>query len=299
MKILLTGKNGQVGFELQRSLAPLGELIALDRSQANLEDLTGLQKTLEAHRPDIIVNAAAYTHVDKAESDEAAAYNVNARAVHALADYARAHDAFLVHYSTDYVFDGEKSAPYVESDPTHPQNAYGRSKLAGEEAILQSHCKALIFRTSWVFSTHGNNFIKTIVKLIQERDSLDVVSDQVGAPTSAEFIATITARAIAGYPAQALPLGLYHLAAAGETNWYGLACHVLDQLRHHSSQLPIQTTKIHPITSKDYPTLAKRPGNSRLDTRKLSHALGLTLPDWTTHVDQMLQQTTRPNRSRR
>ncbi len=298
MKILLTGKNGQVGFELQRSLAPLGELIALDRSQSNLEDLTGLQKTLEAHRPDIIVNAAAYTNVNKAESDEATAHNVNALAVQALADYARAHNALLVHYSTDYVFDGEKSAPYAESDPTHPQNAYGRSKLAGEEAILQSDCRALILRTSWVFSTHGNNFIKTMIKLMQERDSLDVVSDQVGAPTSAELIANITAQAIAGYPAQALPLGLYHLAAAGETSWYGLACHVLEHLRHHNSHLSIQTTKINPITSKDYPASAKRPKNSRLNTRKLSHALGLTLPDWTTHVDQMLQQTTCPNRSR-
>ncbi|HEY9279036.1 MAG TPA: dTDP-4-dehydrorhamnose reductase [Eoetvoesiella sp.] len=290
MKILLTGKNGQVGFELQRALAPVGELVALGRAQADLEKLAELQATLEAQQPDIIVNAAAYTNVDKAENDKNTANKVNAQAVKALADYSRAHNTLLVHYSTDYVFDGEKPGPYLESDPTHPLSVYGHTKLAGEEAILQSGCKAFIFRTSWVFSARGSNFIKTIIRLAQERDSLSIVSDQIGAPTSAGLVADITARAIAGYPGQALPFGLYHLTATGETSWHGLARHVLDRLQRNNCDLQIKGADVHAIQSKDYFVAAKRPKNSLLDTSKLRKALALTLPHWSVDVDRVMDQ---------
>lgn len=290
MKIVLLGKNGQVGHELQRTLLPLGQVIALGREDADLSSLTQLQGVLALHTPDIIVNAAAYTTVDKAESEEATAFRINAEAVGLMAEHARQSGALLVHYSTDYVFDGETPAPYVETDATNPQSAYGRSKRAGEQAIDQSGCRALIFRTSWVFSAHGDNFIKTILRLAKERDSLNIVADQYGAPTSAELIADVTALAIAGYRSRALASGMYHLTAAGETSWHGLACHVVNRARANGATLKLNAEQIHAIPTEAYPLPAKRPKNSRLDTGALSSALGLYLPNWNIHVDRVVDQ---------
>lgn len=290
MKILLIGKNGQVGQELQRTLLPLGDVAALGRESLELGDLAALKQVLAAQAPAVIVNASAYTAVDRAESDEALATAVNAGAVAAMAAYAREHGALLVHYSTDYVFDGTKEAPYREDDATAPQSAYGRSKRAGEEAILASGCQALVFRTSWVFSAHGGNFIKTMLRLAGERDSLSVVADQFGAPTSAELIADVTALAIAAYRRGALEGGIYHLTAAGATSWHGLASYAIERAIARGASLKVAPAQIKPIPTEAYPVPAKRPRNSRLDTSKLSGALGLHLPDWTVHVDRLIDQ---------
>jgi dTDP-4-dehydrorhamnose reductase len=293
MKILLLGKNGQVGHELRRTLLPLGEVVALGRSEVDLENFTALNDTLRAQAPDIIVNATAYTAVDKAESDEATAHRINAEAVGMLAAYARHSGALLVHYSTDYVFDGEKAAAYVETDETNPQSAYGRSKRAGEEAIRESGCNALVFRTSWVFSAHGGNFIKTILRLAKERESLNIVADQFGAPTSAELIADVTALAIAGYRHGVVQGGIYHLTAAGKTSWHGLACHVVERALANGETLKLNAGQIRAIPSEDYPVPARRPKNSLMNTNALSTALSLHLPDWSIHVDRVVDQLTR------
>ncbi|KRB83383.1 dTDP-4-dehydrorhamnose reductase [Duganella sp. Root198D2] len=290
MKILLIGKNGQVGHELQRTLLPLGELVALGRDGLDLSDLTAVKQVLESQAADVIVNASAYTAVDRAEADEAGAQAVNGAAVAAMAAYASARNALLVHYSTDYVFDGDKPAPYVEDDATAPQSAYGRSKRAGEEAIMASGCKALVFRTSWVFSAHGGNFIKTMLRLAGERDSLNVVADQFGAPTSAELIADVTALAVAAYRRSALAGGIYHLTAAGATSWHGLASYAIERAKVHGAALKVDPEQIKPIPTEAYPVPAKRPKNSRLDTSKLSTALDLQLPDWKIHVDRLIEQ---------
>jgi dTDP-4-dehydrorhamnose reductase len=290
MKILLIGKNGQVGHELQRTLLPLGEVVALGRDGLDLGDLAALKQVLAQQAADIIVNASAYTAVDRAEADEAGATAVNATAVGAMAEYAHARGALLVHYSTDYVFDGTKEAPYLEDDATAPQSAYGRSKRAGEEAILASGCKALVFRTSWVFSAHGGNFIKTMLRLAGERDSLNVVADQFGAPTSAELIADVTALAVAAHQRSALAGGIYHLTASGATSWHGLASYAIEGARARGAAIKVDPARIGPIPTEAYPLPAKRPKNSRLDTGKLSGALGLHLPDWKIHVDRLLDQ---------
>jgi len=290
MKILLIGKNGQVGQELQRTLLPLGELVALGRDGLDLGDLAAVRQVLADQGANVIVNASAYTAVDRAEADEAGAMAVNAAAVGAMAAYAREHGALLVHYSTDYVFDGDKAEPYVEDDATAPQSAYGRSKRAGEEAILASGCKALVFRTSWVFSAHGGNFIKTMLRLAGERDQLKVVADQVGAPTSAELIADVTALAVAAYRRGALADGIYHLTAAGATSWHGLASYAIGRARERGAAIKVDASQICPIPTEAYPLPAKRPKNSRLDTSKLSGALDLRLPDWKIHVDRLLDQ---------
>jgi len=290
MKILLIGKNGQVGHELQRTLLPLGELVVLGRDALDLSDPAALKQVLESQAADVIVNASAYTAVDRAEADEAGAMAVNAAAVSAMAAYARSHDALLVHYSTDYVFDGDKQAPYIEDDVTAPQSAYGRSKRAGEEAILASACKALVFRTSWVFSAHGGNFIKTMLRLAGERDSLNVVADQFGAPTSAELIADVTALAIAAYRRGALADGIYHLTAAGETSWHGLASYAIERAQARGLALKVAAAQIKPIPTEAYPLPARRPRNSRLDTSKLSSALGLQMPAWQVYVDRLIDQ---------
>lgn len=290
MKLLLIGKNGQVGQELRRTLLPLGELAALGRDGLDLGDLGAVQRVLAEQAPDVIVNASAYTAVDRAESDEAGATAVNAGAVAALAAYARTHGALLVHYSTDYVFDGAKDGPYREDDATAPQSAYGRSKRAGEEAILASGCRALVFRTSWVFSSHGGNFIKTMLRLAGERDSLSVVADQFGAPTSAELIADVTALAIAAYRRGALEGGIYHLTAAGATSWHGLASYAIERAMARGAQLKAGPAQIKPIATEAYPLPAQRPRNSRLDTSKLCGALDLQMPDWKVHVDRLIDQ---------
>lgn len=286
MKILLFGKNGQVGRELRQTLPPLGELVAMGRQEADLTDLSAPRRILLEQAPEIIVNAAAYTAVDQAESEPAAACLINAEAVAVMAGYAAGRKVLLVHYSTDYVFDGRKSAPYLEDDPTNPLSVYGRSKLAGEEAIRQRGCQALVFRTSWVFSPHGKNFVKTVLRLAGEREALKIVADQHGAPTSAELIAELTAKAIAAYRAGKLNPGLYHLAPAGESTWHGLAVRIVEQALAGGAVLKLNPAAIEAISTSEYPLPARRPLNSRLDTTRLAKGLGITMPDWRLHLDR-------------
>lgn len=301
MKILLFGKNGQVGWELQRSLAPLGEVIALDfdtqadgvRALSLCADFTRpdeLRQIVRNVSPDIIVNAAAHTAVDRAESEPEQACLINARAPATLAQEAAALGAWLIHYSTDYVFDGSGSAPRMETDPTGPLNVYGATKLEGERAILASDCRHLIFRTSWVYAARGGNFAKTMLRLGRERNSLTVIDDQTGAPTSAELLADITAHAIAATRSRTDLAGLYHLVAAGETSWYDYARFVLDFARGRGIPLRVAREHILPVASDAYPTPARRPHNSRLDTAKLQHAFQLRLPAWQSGVERMLTE---------
>ncbi len=296
MKILLLGKNGQVGWELQRSLAPLGELIALDRHSTPLcGDLSkpeALAQTVRAVRPDVIVNAAAHTAVDKAESEPELARTLNATAPAALAQAAADVGAWLVHYSTDYVFNGEGQTPWQEGDATGPLGVYGQTKLEGEQAIAASGCQHLIFRTSWVYAARGGNFARTMLRLAQERERLTVIDDQRGAPTGADLIADVSAHAIR----QALGTqdaghsGIYHLVAAGETSWHGYASHAIEQARQLKPDAAWKVTEIAPVPTSAFPTPARRPLNSRLDTRRLQQAFGLTLPTWQQGVDRLLAE---------
>lgn len=293
MKILLLGQNGQVGWELKRSLQCLGEVVALDRQGqgalvGDLADLAGLQRTLEVVKPDFIVNAAAYTAVDKAETDQALAFRINAEAVGVLADYAANSGCWLIHYSTDYVFSGEGSVPWTEQDAVSPLSVYGRSKLEGERAIQRSGCNHLIFRTSWVYGTRGNNFAKVMLRLARERQKLQVVSDQIGAPTGAELIADVTAHALRAAAIGALDGGVYHLTASGEVSWHGYASHVVETARALGMQLCVE--KIEKIPSSAYPTPTQRPLNSRLDTSRLQAALKVKFPMWQEGVDRMLTE---------
>lgn len=285
-RILLLGKNGQVGWELQRALAPLGLLVAHDRSTCDLLDIDQLRKVVTDSRPDVIVNAAAYTAVDKAEQDSTSAFTINAEAVAAIATMAAKSRALLIHYSTDYVFDGTKTIPYVENDPINPLCVYGDSKAQGELAITASGCEHLIFRTSWVFAARGANFAKTMLRLASERDSLRVVADQWGAPTSAELIADVTAQAIREVISKRAKGGLYHLAAAGETSWHGYANFVFELATRLGAQLKTNTAL--PIPAAEYPLPAARPTSSRLDTTKLQNAFDMVMPDWRYHVQRML-----------
>jgi dTDP-4-dehydrorhamnose reductase len=295
MKILLLGKNGQVGWELQRSLAPLGDVLALDSKSidycGDLNDLEGIAATVRAYAPDVIVNAAAYTAVDKAESEPGQAQRVNAEAVAVLADEAQQLGAWLVHYSTDYVFDGSGAQPWQETDAVAPLSVYGASKLAGEQAIQASGCKQLIFRTSWVYAARGNNFAKTMLRLARERDSLSVIADQFGAPTSAELLADISAHALRSVMHEPSLGGLYHLAASGETNWHDYARFVLEQAEAAGVTLKVAPQQIAAIATSAYPTAARRPLNSRLNTAKLQNAFALNLPDWQAGVARMLSET--------
>lgn len=294
MKILLFGKNGQVGWELQRSLAPLGEIIALSSgSQDHCGDLTklsGLAETVRQVKPDIIVNAAAHTAVDKAESEAELAHIINADAPGVLAHEAKALDAWLIHYSTDYVFDGSGNTPWLEADVTAPLSVYGATKLAGEQAIQASNCKHLIFRTSWVYGVRGNNFAKTMLRLAQERDSLSVINDQIGAPTGADLLADVTAHAIRTAQAQPELSDLYHLVASGETSWYGYASYVIDTAQKMGLQLKVNSESITPVPTSAFPTPAQRPKNSRLNTHKLQTSFNLTLPHWQAGVKRMLTE---------
>lgn len=298
MKILLLGKSGQVGWELQRSLAPLGQLVALDRHStdfcADLSQLSALAQTVRAVKPDVIVNAAAHTAVDKAESEPELARTLNALAPEVLALEAAKLGAWLLHYSTDYVFDGSGHQAWVETDRTAPLNVYGASKLEGERLITQ-HCpRHLIFRTSWVYAARGNNFAKTMLRLGQQRDSLSVINDQFGAPTGAELIADITAhvlRQVSQQPGRADQLaGIYHLVASGETTWFDYAKHLLAQVQQAQPAIKITATSILPVASSAFPTAAKRPHNSRLNCAKLANSFNLTLPAWQSGVDRMLSE---------
>lgn len=293
MKILLLGKNGQVGWELQRSLAPLGQLVALDREGENglcgdLADLKGLRLTIQKVEPDIIVNAAAYTAVDKAESEPAKALQINHEAPRFLAEEMQRLNGWLVHYSTDYVFDGSGKNPWNENDATAPLSIYGKSKLLGEQAIQASGCKHLIFRTSWVYGAHGNNFAKTMLRLAGERDHLKIIDDQIGAPTGADLLADITAHTLRRTVVQPELAGLYHLTSAGETSWYDYARFIVNSALSHGIKLKVQD--ISPISSGEYQTSAQRPRNSRLDTGKLKNNFGLHLPMWQDGIIRLLKE---------
>ena len=293
MKILLLGKNGQVGWQLQRALAPLGEIVALERKDAggDLADPQGLAAAVRAAKPQVIVNAAAYTAVDKAESEPQLARLINTEAPAALAREAAASGALLVHYSTDYVFDGSGSAPWQESDATGPLNVYGATKLAGEQAIAASGCAHLTFRTSWVYAAHGDNFIKTMLRLAATRERLTVIDDQKGAPTGAELIADVTAHAISQTLQQPAKAGLYHLTAAGEASWFDYARYVLALARQARPQgVKTAAGGVQPIASSQYPAAARRPLNSRLDTRRLQAAFGLQMPPWQQGVTRVLRE---------
>ncbi len=276
MKILLTGKNGQVGWELARALVPLGEVIAFDRMGLDLAEPDQLVAAVRSVRPDVLVNAAAYTGVDRAESEPDAAYAINAAAVAILADEAKRVQALLIHYSTDYVFDGTKDTPYIEEDHPNPLNAYGRSKLAGEQAIHDIDGAHLILRTSWVYSARGKNFLLAIRRLLHEEKELRVVSDQIGAPTSAGALAQGTAELLSRHGVAALggARGVYHMTAGGFTSWHGFATEIARLER------PDAPARIAPIASSEYPTPARRPGNSRLSNEKLLRRFGVALPKW-------------------
>ncbi len=322
MKILLFGANGQVGWELQRSLAPLGQVKACGHLDADLENLGGLRAIIREYCPAVIVNAAAYTAVDRAESEPDTAYRINAEAVGLLGDEAKRLDAWLIHYSTDYVFDGTKSEPYLESDQPNPLSVYGKTKLQGEAAISESGCRYLIFRTSWVYSARGANFVKTMIRLAKERDALNVVADQIGAPTSAELIADVTAATLnciatgtvsappqdsncvdagGGLIHEVIPergsqlswqqvTGTYHLTAAGETSWHGFARYLLGEAQDQGMTLRINLENLNPIAAADYPVAARRPANSRLNTNKLTETFGLRLPQWQTPVRRLITE---------
>lgn len=294
MKILLLGKDGQVGWELQRALAPLGDIVACGRAEADFENPDALRRLVRDRSPQVVVNAAAYTAVDKAESEADRARRINTESVGALAEEVRRLDGWFVHYSTDYVFDGTKAGAYTETDSTSPQSIYGLTKRDGEDAIRATGCQHLIFRTSWVFATRGGNFAKTMLRLATERDELKVVSDQVGAPTSAELIADVTALALyrIGFdPALAgRAAGTYNLAAAGETSWHGYAQFVLSEALRREAKLRVKPEDVRPIPTSAYPLPAKRPANSRLDTTKLRETFGVTLPVWQNHVGRLVAE---------
>jgi dTDP-4-dehydrorhamnose reductase len=295
LKILLFGKGGQVGWELQRSLAPLGEITALDREDAaplsgDLTDLHGLAEVVRRARPDLIVNAAAYTAVDRAESEPALAEVINAAAPGVLGREAAALGAWLVHYSTDYVFDGSGTAPWQEGDRTGPLNVYGRTKLEGEQRIRASGCRHLIFRTSWVYASRGHNFARTMLRLAAEREELTVIDDQHGAPTGADLLADVTAHAVIAVMHRPELAGTYHCAAAGETTWHGYATHVIEGARAAGLPIRVARESIRAVPSSAFATAARRPHNSRLSTARLRQAFGLTPPDWRTGVDRWLTE---------
>jgi dTDP-4-dehydrorhamnose reductase len=276
MNILLLGKTGQVGFELHRTLAPLGIIIAPDRTELDLMNPQAVAHYLETYQPDLIANAAAYTAVDAAEEHQAEASQLNAALPEQLARYAKANNIRLIHYSSDYVYPGNGDKAWIENSPPGPLSVYGMSKLAGDQAIQTSGCEHVIFRTSWVYSARGNNFMKTMLRLAQSKPALNIVADQIGAPTPARLIAQITSMAIHNN----MPNGLYHLAPSGETSWHGFAQEIF--------RLSGQEVKANPISTSAYPTPARRPLNSRMNTDKLETALNIKMPDWQSQLELTL-----------
>jgi len=281
VRILLTGKSGQVGYELQRALASLGDIIAPDRAELDLAQPPTIERALQAHRPDIIVNAAAYTAVDRAEAERDLAVTVNAAAPVVIAREAARLGALLVHYSTDYVFDGEKKAPYIEDDAPNPISVYGASKLEGEKAIRASGCRHLIFRTSWVYAARGKNFLLTVLRLAGERPELRIVDDQFGAPTTARMLARAT-EAVLARPWDDRASGTYHMTAAGRTTWCGFAREIVAAKG--------LATPVVPIRTEEYPLPARRPRNSMLDNTKLHRTFGVRLPNWQEGLSQTLAE---------
>ena len=295
MKILLFGKAGQVGWELQRSLAPLGEVIALGSDSTgplhgNFADPDALARTVRTVAPQIIVNAAAHTAVDKCESEPDFARTLNATSPGVLAREAVALGAWLLHFSTDYVFDGSGNTPWTEDSPTGPLSVYGATKLEGEDMIRASNCRHLILRTSWVYAARGGNFAKTMLKLARERDRLTVVDDQFGAPTGADLLADLSAHCLRTALQRDDVAGTYHAVAQGETNWHGYARHVIEMARAAGQTIKVAPDGIVPVPSSAFATPARRPGNSRLNTHKLTQTFGLNLPPWQAGVDRMLAE---------
>jgi dTDP-4-dehydrorhamnose reductase len=290
MKILLTGKDGQIGWELQRTLAPLGELVAFGRNGLDLADLAALSSTVRALRPDVIVNAAAYTAVDQAQKEPELAMRLNAEAPGILAREAARSGALLVHISTDYVFDGRKSSPYDEDDAVNPINSYGASKLAGETAVREAGGRHLILRTSWIYAARGKNFLRTILRLAHEREELRVVSDQIGAPTWSRLVAEAIAQLVVLTRTQHVGVpGTYHLTTGGETSWYGFAQEAITQATKLTG-FKARVRAITPIASSEYPLPAQRPLNSRLSNTRLETAFALRLPDWQTALRLCLEE---------
>ncbi|KWB25481.1 dTDP-4-dehydrorhamnose reductase [Burkholderia cepacia] len=290
-RILITGSSGQVGFELQRALAPLGELLVPKRKDLDLSDVGTLAERLTTLQPDVIVNPAAYTAVDLAESQSALAHAINADAPGVMASWAASRKVPFIHYSTDYVFDGTKAEPYLEEDITHPLSVYGQSKLAGETAVRAACSRHLILRTSWVVGAHGKNFLKTILRLAQEREQLNVVADQVGAPTTASFIADVTAHVLARALSPSFSdWGTYHLAAAGETTWHDYARRIVQLAEESGIALKLKQDAIQAVPTSAYPTAATRPANSRLNCSKLANTFDLYMQPWQYGIDHVFAQ---------
>jgi dTDP-4-dehydrorhamnose reductase len=286
--ILLLGRNGQIGWELHRTLLTLGPVLALNQSELDLTNHDALRRCVESNRPNLIVNAAAFTSVDKAESDPDRAMAINAHAPAFLAELANKHDALLVHYSTDYVYDGTKDAPYHEADPPNPINVYGRSKLLGDQAIRQSHCRHLILRTSWIYGSRGHNFLLTMRRLAREKPRLRIVADQIGNPTWSRLVAEATAQTLTRlHERSALDIrALYHLSADGSTSWHNFACSIISRM--NPPHLSID--HVEPVTSSDYPLPARRPENSRLDNSRIRADLGVLMPHWESSLIQVLDE---------
>jgi dTDP-4-dehydrorhamnose reductase len=290
MTILILGGNGQVGHELQRALTPLGKCVSPGRRSLDLQDAGAVARLLDSLQPSLIANAAAWTAVDAAESSRDEAYRLNAALPAQLADYCASTSARLVHYSSDYVYPGDGEKPWLESSETGPLSIYGESKLAGDEAILASGADALVFRTSWVYSARGHNFLKTMLRLAREREALSIVGDQIGAPTPARLIADVTLLAVKARLEGHLPGGLYHLAPRGETSWHGFAQAIFRQAEAFGETLRVQPDRVASIPTANYPTPARRPLNSRLALEKLEQALGITLPDWESQLQLTLAE---------
>lgn len=293
MKILLTGKNGQLGFELQRALAPLGDVVAVGTQDCNLADADALRALVRRVAPDVIVNPAAYTAVDKAESDEAAARAVNAVAPAILGEEGAKLGALVLHFSTDYVFDGTKQGAYTEDDAPAPQSVYGRTKLEGEQGLAAANPRHLILRTSWVVGAHGGNFAKTMLRLAGEREKLTVVADQFGAPTPAALLADLSAHLVREHAragGSGFPYGTYHVASTGETSWHGYAQFVIGEALAAGKALKATADAVAPLATEQYPTPAKRPLNSRLDTTRFRTTFDLRLPPWQEGVRHVLRQ---------
>ena len=291
MKILLTGSNGQVGFELQKKLSALGEVIATDREELDLTDLNAIKNFVDQIKPDIIINPAAYTKVDKAESEPDLAYRINTLAPEVLADKARELDIPLIHFSTDYVFDGLKKEAYVETDLTNPQSVYGKTKCDGEEKI-RAHHKHIILRTSWVFGSHGHNFLKTMLRLLQEKESLNIVGDQWGSPASSSMLADVTLKIVDTILKNKNfnDYGTYHVTTEGETNWHAYASLISNEAMKLNLKIKCDANHIRSIVTSEYPTVAKRPFNSRLNTDKLKKTFMLELPHWESEVKRVLKE---------
>ena len=293
MSILLFGAGGQVGRELCETLASLGCVHALTRSEVDLTDVDALRRTIRARQPDVIVNAAAYTAVDRAEEEPAEAEAVNAIAPSVMAEEAERLQALMVHFSTDYVFDGCASRPYRETDLPRPLSVYGHTKQAGEEAVTSQNPRHLVLRTGWVVGAHGRNFVKTILRLAAERDELRVVNDQRGAPTSATLLAAVTSQLVNAWRSNArgeFPYGLYHVAARGETTWFDLARWMVGYAQDHGASLCVARERVVPVSSEEYPVLATRPSYSVLDTSRIQQTFGITPPAWDAEVEKSMDR---------